>query len=219
MYSESDLLPLSALQHFAFCQRQCALIHLEQQWEENRFTAEGRILHDRTHTEEREWRDGVLVIRALRIRSLDLGLAGVADVVELRGLGGRPNALPLPLPLGCQVVPVEYKRGKPKIDNCDEVQLCAQAMCLEEMLATSITIGEFYYGSQHKRHEVVLSTALREETRVFSAKLHYLLSGSTTPPAVQDKRCDACSLADRCMPGLSSKQGRIREYIEKFISI
>jgi CRISPR-associated exonuclease Cas4 len=153
MFPESSLIPLSALQHLAFCERQCALIHIEQAWEENRLTAEGRLMHERVHEQDSESRGDLYIVRGLKLRSLKLGLTGVADVVEFhRGetggvtiLGKKGEWRPFP---------VEYKRGKPKKDSCDEVQLCGQAMCLEEMLGITIGSGALYYGSQHKRHDV-----------------------------------------------------------------
>ncbi len=154
MYSESDLLMLSAIQHLAFCERQCCLIHIEQAWAENRLTAEGRILHDRVHSENAESRGDVYIVRGLKLRSLQLGLSGVADVVEFHRV--ETGGVSLPGKKGqWKPFPVEYKRGKPKSDRCDEVQICGQAMCLEEMLDTRIENGALFYGAQHKRHEVV----------------------------------------------------------------
>lgn len=136
MFSEDDLLMLSALQHLSFCPRQCALIHIEQIWAENVFTAEGRVMHERAHDEDRrETRAGVRVERGMPLRSLKLGLIGKADVVEFHsGLGGK----------GWTPFPVEYKRGKPKVDDCDKVQLCAQALCLEEMLGVAVPAGALF---------------------------------------------------------------------------
>ncbi len=144
IYSEDDLFMISALQHYAFCPRQCALIHIEQAWLENRWTAEGRILHERVHEQEGESRAGVRIERGLPLRSLRLGLVGVADVVEFHPLPGG----------GWQLFPVEYKRGKPKPDHCDEVQLCAQAMCLEEMMGVEVSQGALFYGKTRHRHDV-----------------------------------------------------------------
>jgi len=139
-YTEDDLIPISALQHFVFCERQCALIHIEQAWTENRLTAEGRLLHERVHDQGGESRAGVRIERGLPLRSLRLGLVGVADVVEFHPLsegGWRP-------------FPVEYKRGKPKRNACDEIQVCAQALCLEEMLGVRIPAGALFYGKTHR---------------------------------------------------------------------
>jgi CRISPR-associated exonuclease Cas4 len=201
MYSEDDLLPISALQHLIFCERQCALIHVEQIWTENRFTAEGRILHERVHEAAAESRGDVRIVRGLRLRSLQLGLIGIADVVELHrdadsgvavaGLSGRWRPFP-----------VEYKRGKPKANACDEVQLCAQAMCLEEMLECSIADGALFYGTTRRRKDVAFATALRTVVVNAAARLHTLVASGITPPAQYSGKCDACSLNDICLPEL-----------------
>ncbi len=187
MYEENDLLPVSALQHLLFCERQCALIHVEQVWVENRFTAEGRVLHERAHEASSEWRDGVRIVRALRLRSLRLGLIGVADVVEFRE--GKP-------------FPVEYKRGKPKTNACDEVQLCAQAMCLEEMLGCEIAAGALFYGKTRRRKDVSFDAALRTLTEDAAQRLHRLVQAGVIPPAVYEPKCESCSLKDVCLPEL-----------------
>ena len=216
MYSESDLLMLSALQHLAFCERQCCLIHIEQAWEENRFTAEGRILHERVHEQESESRGDVYIARGLKLRSLRLGLSGIADVVEFHRVETGGIALPgkkgLWLPF-----PVEYKRGKPKKKSCDEVQLCGQAICLEEMLGCRIERGALYYGSQHKRQDVVLGTVLREETERMAARLHELIAAGKTPVAVYEKKCDNCSLVELCMPKAGGKKDVLR-YLKEALS-
>ncbi|HOK67603.1 MAG TPA: CRISPR-associated protein Cas4 [Anaerohalosphaeraceae bacterium] len=142
MYAEADYLPLSALQHWVFCPRQCGLIHLEQVWDENRLTAEGRILHQRVHEMSDEFRSDISIVRGLRIYSRRLGLIGQADVVEFHR---APTGIALPDAEGIwQPYPVEYKRGSPKMDACDEVQLCAQAICLEEMLGIAVPQGAFF---------------------------------------------------------------------------
>ena len=137
MYTEDDLLPLSGLQHLLFCERQCALIHIEQAWAENRFTAEGRIMHERVHKEDRESRGDIRVEYSMPLRSLRLGLIAKADVVEFHRNRGLSDGKWIPFP-------VEYKRGKPKKDNADKVQLCAQALCLEEMLDVEVTSGALF---------------------------------------------------------------------------
>jgi CRISPR-associated exonuclease Cas4 len=184
--------PLTALQHLLFCERQCALIHLERVWAENRFTAEGRVLHDKAHDGPGEIRDGVRIARGLPLRSEGLGLHGVADVVEFH----RQNS-----ERGETVVPVEYKRGKPKRDDSDRVQLCAQALCLEEMLGIEIRIGALYYGQRRRRTEIVFDEALREITRAAAARLRTLIESGLTPPAARETKCDSCSLLDLCLPG------------------
>jgi CRISPR-associated exonuclease Cas4 len=202
MYAEADLLPLSALQHLVFCERQCALIHLEQQWEENRLTAEGRILHDRVDEPDVENRPGLRIVRALKIRSLRLGLSGQADVVEFHEVPeGGAQGVALPGARGrWQPFPVEYKRGKPKTDRCDEVQLCAQALCLEEMLEASVPAGALFYGIPRRRTDVAVDQALRAETERRCARLHAMIDSGVTPAACYSKKCDSCSLLDVCRP-------------------
>ena len=149
MFDEDDLLPISGLQHLVFCERQWALIHIEQFWEENRLTAEGRVLHERVHDTATESRPGVVVARGLRLQSRQLGLTGQADVVEFHRIGdGDAGGVQLPEREGWwRPFPVEYKRGRPKANACDEVQLCAQALCLEEMFSVAIRSGALFYGT------------------------------------------------------------------------
>ncbi len=196
-YSDSELLPLSAVQHYVFCPRQCALIHIEHQWSENRITAEGRAMHDRVDRPEHEMRDGVRMEYAVPIRSLRLGLVGKADVVEFHPDGS--------------ILPVEHKRGRPKPDHCDWVQLCAQAICLEEMLSTRIEEGAMFYGQPRRRQRVVFTPELRAETENTARAVHELiLSGNTPLPDYDRKKCAACSLLDICMP---KKRQRVSKYL------
>ena len=213
MFPESDLRPISALQHLAYCERQCCLIHIEQAWAENRLTAEGRILHRHVHEQESESRGDVYIVRGLKLRSLEHGLSGVADVVEFHRV--ESHGISLPGKRGqWKPFPVEYKRGKPKANRCDEIQLCAQALCLEEMLGfPAIRAGALYYGSQHRRVDVFLDEQLRITTKEIAAKLHTLLSSNVTPEAVYNKKCDNCSLLDICMPKTGKKKGKIDAYI------
>ncbi|MBM4028464.1 MAG: CRISPR-associated protein Cas4 [Planctomycetes bacterium] len=237
MYAEDELLPISALQHLVFCPRQCALIHIEQLWSENVFTAEGRGLHEKVHESEAESRPGVRIVRGLRLRSLALGLVGQADVVEFHRLSGVeeqrqiaavvPEGLPrndmadgagaaVPgLPGRWRVFPVEYKRGKPKLDVCDEVQLCAQALCLEEMLGTSIANGALFYGRPRRRQEVEFTETLRQQTRETAGKLHELLRSGQTPKAAYAKKCESCSLLERCLPKITGIKKNIRHYLSQ----
>jgi CRISPR-associated exonuclease Cas4 len=190
MSAEPDSFPLSALQHFAFCPRQCALIHVERQWAENTLTAEGRVLHDRTHEAGSESRGDLRIARALQLQSTALGLHGVADVVEFhRQSDGawRP-------------FPVEYKRGRPKHEPIDAVQLCAQAICLEEMLHTTVPSGALFYGATHRRHDVTFDVALRSETRQLAAEVRAQLAAGRTPPPIYAPKCRACSLLELCRP-------------------
>jgi CRISPR-associated exonuclease Cas4 len=207
-YSEDDLLPISALQHLMFCERQWGLIHLERMWKENRLTAEGRLLHDRTHEPGAEARGGVRIARGLRLRSLRLGLTGQADVVEFHAVpnGGQPPAEQSAefavqrQSDSWQPFPIEYKRGKPKFDRCDEVQLCAQALCLEEMLSVSVLRGALFYGRPRRRTEVAFDESLRRETEQLAARLHELTRSAQTPPARYEKKCESRSLISVCLP-------------------
>lgn len=196
MEDEARLIPLSALQHYLFCPRQCALIHLEQQWAENRYTAEGRLLHERADRLGHERRRGVHTAMALPLASERWGLTGIADVVEF---DERESAT--------VVRPIEYKRGRPKAHRADEVQLCAQALCLEEMLNVEIDHGALFYGKTRRRKEVTFDNELRALTLDVIASARALFDGNRTPPAVYEaKRCDHCSLIDTCQPQVMGKQ-------------
>lgn len=187
-----DLLPISALQHLLYCDRQCALIHTERLWEENHFTAEGRVLHERAHDGPSESRPGVRIARGLTLVSHRLGLWGQADVVEFHRDG--------------TVLPIEYKRGKPKAHRADEVQLCAQALCLEESQSVEIPQGFLFYGKTHRRTEVPFDPALRNLTLNLITQLRNLLaSGQTPPPVFESKKCSACSLIEVCLPRISKR--------------
>ena len=191
MEPEPDPIPLSALQHYLFCPRQCALIHIEQAWSENALTAEGRLLHERTAAAGAERRRGVRTVTAMPIASHRLGVAGIADVVEMLedGAGGwRPH-------------PVEYKRGRPKSHRADEVQLCAQAMALEEMFGVDIAEGALFYGETRRRVAVAFDAELRRLTGEVAAAARAMLAAGTTPPPVFERRkCTSCSLLDLCRP-------------------
>jgi CRISPR-associated exonuclease Cas4 len=208
MYSESDLLPLSGLQHLSFCDRQWALIHVEQQWAENRLTAEGREMHERAHEQRGEWREGVRISRGLAVRSLRLGLSGKLDVVEFHPQGNGP---PIPLP-------VEYKRGRPKPDRSDEVQLCAQALCLEEMLGVQVPCGAIFYGQPRHRMEVRFDASLRAETEATAARMHTLYDAHATPAAEYSRKCDRCSLLELCLPEVAGEHRSAKSYLRRSLS-
>lgn len=200
-FSDSDLLPLSALQHFIYCPRQCALIHLEQQWTENRFTAEGRAQHDRVDRPEHETRDGIRYEYAVLLCSLRLGLIGKADVIEFHE---------------DRVFPVEHKRGRPKPTHCDWVQLCAQALCLEETLGVKIGEGAIFYGLPRRRQPVDFTPELRKETEQTAAALHELIQRGKPPSADYiEKKCAACSLIEICMP---KKYRNVSAYLKETLS-
>ena len=216
VYREDELIPLSALQHVAFCERQCALIHIEQVWAENRWTAEGRVLHERVHDAGAESRGEVRAVRGLRLRSLRLGLAGVADVVEFHA---DAEGVQVPGLRGRWIpYPVEFKRGRPKPDDGDDVQLCAQVICLEEMLNVEIAEGALFYGQPRKRQIVAFDAELRARTEALALRAHELIESGLTPPAVYTKKCDACSLYDLCRPKTAGAGKSARRYIGQMLS-
>ena len=202
--SHSDDIPVSALQHWLFCPRQYALIHIERIWTENTFTAEGRLLHERADSGRAETRPGIRVLRAVEIRSDQHGLHGVADVVELRG--GRPY-------------PVEYKRGKPKAHRADEVQLCAEALCLEEMFDCHIAEGALFYGQTRRRNIVVFDDELRALTCAAVAEVRASRDCDTLPVAsYKPDRCDRCSLLNDCRPRIAPRRQGIARWLEDAIA-
>ncbi len=204
MFTEDDLLPISALQHLEFCPRRCALIHIEGIWAENAQTAEGRVLHQRVHQTAADNIEGVRTARGLRLCSLELGLFGVADVVEFRRLADdAPSGATLPnLPGRWQPFPVEYKRGTRKPDKSYFVQLCAQALCLEEMLKTDVPSGALYHGQSRRRQAVAFDPDLCRHTRDLAQRLHELISAGRVPPPQYGPKCKFCSLMPQCVPKL-----------------
>ncbi len=205
---EDDLIMLSALQHMVFCPRQCALIHIEQVWAENRQTAEGRIMHERVHEENRESRGNLRVEYGVPLRSLRLGLIGKADIVEFHRL--QDNTW--------QPFPVEYKRGKPKADDCDKVQLCAQALCLEEMLNARILKGALFYGKTRRRLDVSFDEKLRQKTEETARNVRVLLDSGRTPAPVYTKKCESCSLVGECLPKTMGKRRSVKSYLTRVLS-
>lgn len=205
MYAQEDFLQLSGLQHFAFCRRQWALIHIEHQWAENLRTVEGDLFHTRAHDEkQREKRGDILTLRGLSVFSPALGLSGKCDVVEFHT---DPAGVPLRGETGLwRPYPVEYKRGSPKTHQADELQLCAQAMCLEEMLCCSILEGSLYYGEARRRTRVPLDESLRQQVRELSKEMHQLYTRGYTPKVKPTRSCNACSLKDLCLPALLRKK-------------
>ena len=219
MFKESDLLPISALQHLEYCERQCALIHIERLWDDNRFTAEGTILHERADSEERENRKNIRIARGLKIRSMRLGICGQADVVEFHRVTDTENAINLPDAQGkWKPYPIEYKRGKPKTNRCDEVQLCAQALSIEEMLGVAINEGALYYCTPKRRTVIEFNADLRSETEATIGRLHELIRSRQTPKAVYGDKCKQCSLKDICLPQISN-YGTVANYIEQELGI
>ena len=211
-YKEEDYLQLSGLQHFAFCRRQWALIHIEAQWAENYRTVDGQIMHEHVHDQEfRESRGDLLIVRGLAVHSAELGVSGQCDAVEFHkdsagvSLQGREGFW--------TPYPVEYKRGKPKEHNADELQLCAQAMCLEEMLCCTIPEGALYYGEPHRRTVVSFTPELRRQIRDSLTEMHELYQRHYTPKVKPSKACNACSLKDLCLPKLMRNR-KVSDYLD-----
>ena len=217
IYSEEDFLQLSGLQHFKFCRRQWALIHIENQWAENYRTTDGAILHENAHDSAfSESRGDLLIMRDMRVFSRTLGVSGACDVLEFHrsetgiSLKDREDLW--------QPYPVEYKRGKPKIGTEDALQLCGQAMCLEEMLCCEISVGALYYGETHRRTEVCFTPELRQEVRLLLAEMHDLYSRGRTPKTKPTKSCNACSLKELCLPKLM-KGRSVSAYLRRMAEV
>ena len=189
MYTEDQFIQLSALQHYVFCPRQCALIHVDDVWNDNVFTVRGNILHEKVDTDTYETRGTLKTVRALKIHSFRLGLAGKCDVVEFRETKE-----------GIEILPVEFKAGQPKQNISDEVQLCAQALCLEEMLNTRVRRGAFFYGKIRRRVQVELGDELRRRTEEIIAAVHDVVERKFIPQAKYERKCATCSLLDICQP-------------------
>lgn len=199
--NEEDYLQLSGLQHFVFCRRQWALIHLESQWKENLRTVEGQLLHTHAHdTTLRERRGNTLILRSVSVVSHTLGISGQCDVVEFHA---DSNGVPIHGETGLWLAdPVEYKHGSPKEHNADEMQLCAQAMCLEEMLCCTIPEGALYYGQTRHRVRVPFTDPLRDAVKSCLTEMHQLYHRGYTPKVKPTKSCNACSLKELCLPAL-----------------
>lgn len=225
-YTPDELLPLSGIQHFVFCRRQWALIHVERQWQENVLTVEGRLLHNRVDNPFfTETRQGVVTARAVPVASYRLGLSGVCDVVEFTA-AGPGAAAPPPAAEGVALpgreglyrpAPVEYKRGREKHDSCDEAQLCAQAICLEEMLSVAIPAGYLFYGATRRRVAVALTADLRQRVHKMAAEMHAYFDRGYTPRVKPSKACRSCSLADICLPALQEKTLPASQYIRQYL--
>lgn len=217
LFSDDDCVAISGLQHLAFCPRQWGLIHLDQEWEENRLTAEGKTLHERVDSGYKEFRQGLKQFSGLHVRSLQLGLYGKLDVLE----AFRSEVAPIEIPLlglsgNWMLRPVEFKRGQPKKHDADEVQLCAQALCLEEMAGVKIASGSIFYGEIRRRVEVEISLRLRERTRELAAQAHSLLASGILPGVDFQAHCKSCSLVSRCMPRSGQNQ-RLMSYSKELL--
>jgi len=215
-YTADDLLPISGIQHFMFCRRQWALIHVENQWQENQLTYEGHLLHE--HVDDpffSESRKNIFISRSVPVASYTLGLTGICDVVEfVQDINGA--FLPQK-GTNYQPFPIEYKRGKPKKDPVDEVQLCAQAMCLEEMLSISVTQGAIYYGQTRHREPVAFTEDLRQLVRKLSLEMHGYYKRGYTPKVKPSKACRSCSLKEICLPDVLNKKDTVVSYIKNYL--
>ena len=213
-WEKEDYLMISGLQHFFFCPRQWALIHIEQQWQDNRLTAEGEVQHHRAHDEDfKETRKDVMISRGLRVASASLGVSGVCDVVEFTK---SKSGVPLFGHRGLwDVCPVEYKHGKDKEDLSDIMQLTCQAMCLEEMLGASISKGCIFYHAIRRRRQIELTEDLREQVRSALEMMHDYARRGRTPLVKASPKCRSCSLKDICLPKLSSNVS-VATYLKKY---
>ena len=211
-YSEDDYLMISGIQHFKFCRRQWALIHIEQQWNENEHTVIGELMHKRAHDRYiTEKRKDLLTVRALPVSSRRLGISGECDIVEFHKV---EDGIKLHGHRGqYKIYPVEYKKGRPKLTSEDKLQLTAQALCLEEMFSTSITEGAIYYGETKRRETVILDERMRRETEDVRKGIHEYFQRRYTPKVRAGKACNSCSLKDICLPRLN-KTTTVKKYID-----
>jgi CRISPR-associated exonuclease Cas4 len=222
-YHDEDLLMLSGIQHIAFCERQWALIHVEQQWTENVSTIEGHHLHE--HCDDPfsgETRGDLLILRAVPLISYRLGLTGRADVVELRRTENEPFDGTIHIeskPGRWIVIPVEYKRGKPKPDERDEVQLCAQAFALEEANSIIISKGYLYYGETRHRHEVTFLDELKKKTKELALRMHELFDSGITPRSYLASHCKSCSLYNICLPEIYKNCQTVNSYLDESLDL
>lgn len=212
-YDEDDFLMLSGIQHYAFCPRQWALIHIEQQWDENYFTITGNIMHEKVHDASQiEKRKNIIITRGISVYSRTLGIRGNCDVVEFHL---DKNGITLSNYEGTYLpVPVEYKRGKPKEHDADVLQLCAQAICLEEMLVCEIPKGYLFYGETKRRVEVIFDDTLRQSVEMSFKNMHEMLDRKYTPKTKISKQCQSCSLNNICLPVLNKKTS-VNTYITR----
>lgn len=216
LYTEEELLRLSGIQHFSYCPRQWALIEIEQVWEDNHLTSLGQVLHQKVNKpEETERRRDVIILRSVPLASYTLGLYGVSDAVELHATEIQLGNFVHPkYPGHWQLIPIEYKRGRPKKHNADKVQLCAEAISLEEMYEVDIPVGYIYYGETKHREEIKLTNTLREETQNIADKMHEVFINRDLPPVLYNSGCRSCSLIEHCMPHLSNL-GSVDSYYQR----
>jgi CRISPR-associated exonuclease Cas4 len=218
MYTEEELLPLSGVQHLSFCERRWALVHLEQQWEENLFTAEGKLLHEKAHSAAIESRPGVLIRRTLPLHSFRLGLSGQADIVEFVPCEAPEQGISMPRRKGLwRPYPVEYKRTRDKHGGTAyHIQLCAQALCMEEMLQTRIPAGAVFDGKAKRREEVDFDDALRHEVEHLATRMHDVFRSGRTPRAAYAKKCESCSMKPVCLPS-ATESANVSSYLHRSV--
>jgi CRISPR-associated exonuclease Cas4 len=226
MFNEEEFLPISLLQHFLFCPRRAALVHIEGIWSDNIFTALGQNMHERVHTTEIETRKDLRVTRGLLLRSFTMGVTGKADVVEFHRLDETESNTATPESIRLKGIrglwrayPVEYKSGHLRHEAGYEIQLCAQAICLEEMLSTQVAEGSIYYGKTGRRLDLVFDSKLRLATETACSQLHSLLGGNTTPPAKYEPKCGKCSLLDFCLPQVVGKSKSVKSYMDRVVRL
>lgn len=216
MYEEDEMLMLSGIQHFAFCPRQWGLIHLEQQWSDNRLTMEGSIMHE--HVDDPFYRQSVrgkIVLRRVSIASKKLGLYGLTDIIEMTPTEGGENCVRLPGREGWwSPCVVEYKHGEPKFDDCDSVQIAAQTMCLEEQYGIRIPIGQLYYGKTRQRESVLIDDGLRQETKAMAEAMHRVFEEGVVPKSDRRPQCRSCSMVDLCMPEREGSKRSAKKYLK-----
>ncbi len=218
MYSDDDMLMLSGIQHFRFCPRQWALIHIEQQWDDNRLTAEGQILHRRVDDPFYRQKCGDFIsLRSVNIASHQLGLYGITDVVELHPTEDPDNSIRHPKYPGLWIpYPIEYKHGRPKRNEVDEVQLAAQTMCLEEQYGITISSGAFFYAEIRQRVEVMIDDRLRDIVVQCATKMHEFFQTKQLPPITPGIYCNKCSLNNICMPEMDECT-KVSYYLKKYL--
>ncbi len=202
MLDDDNYLPISALQHYAFCPRQCALIHVERQWQENVLTARGRIEHERVHDGYKDYRRGRRQLSGLYVRSEKMRMQGQLDVLELELLDAEAedNLTLFGLKGQWDIYPVEFKHGEPKKNDCDRIQLCAQALCVEEMTGLAITSASLFYHRIRRREDVSLDESLRQKTVRVAEEFHAMFDSGFTPAPVYGSWCRSCSMMEICMP-------------------
>lgn len=217
MYSDDDMLMLSGIQHFRFCPRQWALIHIEQQWTDNRLTIEGQILH--RHVDDPFYRQkcgDFITLRAVNVASHELGLYGISDAIELQPSYSSDNTISHPkYPGRWKPIVIEYKHGKPKKNEIDEVQLAAQTMCIEEMYGIHIQQGAFFYGELRRRISIDITDSLRDTVKQCASQMHSMFADAIIPQAEYGKHCDKCSLKDICMPNADKATKSVNAYLTK----